>query len=209
MPTRAKLPRLTLVETLLLNPRVGAADPEIIRRFDAGGHEIGLHGGRNHATWASAAPTWPAARVTEELEWGLATLARAGVRPQGFASPAWRGGELIDTVLAELGFRYVADEHGPGQAITLREPLPSIRTAISAEPGGVGYVESARAAGLSDREFAAGFRERLLSSGPVAIAYDHPFWAGTSDLERVALMVNIARDEGFRISTIADALAAG
>lgn len=37
--------------TAVINPPVGSSCPDIIRDLNEAGHEIGLHGGRNHALW--------------------------------------------------------------------------------------------------------------------------------------------------------------
>ena len=100
----------------------------------------------------------------------------------------------------------MADEHGDGPCFERREGLVSVRTQLAVGSSGVGYLESARAKGMTDRELTEDFRKRLRAAGSAAIAYDHPFWAGVSDLERVGSLVELARDEGYRVVTIAEAV---
>ena len=138
------------IRAAVLNPLVGAGYPETLRQIEAAGHEIGLHGGRNHAHWQAAGASWPVEQLSEELKWGLRALEDAGVsRPVGFASPGWQGSRELNTALQSLGFTYVADVHGLGlegiAPVSADSALQAISTSILGEPGGVGYIEHMRA----------------------------------------------------------------
>jgi hypothetical protein len=205
LPVTAKLGWSGALKTLVWNPRVGAAHRDMVAHLAEHGQEVGLHGGRNHADWEEHAGAWTRERAGEEIAWGLRELRGAGVDPAGFASPAWMSTPAIESCVASLGFRYIADDHGPGPFLGVGA-LPRIRTAIAVEPGGVGYLEWARARKLTDRELRADFLGRLRDAGPRAVAYDHPFWAGTSDLARVDLLVDAARAEGYAIVPMIESL---
>ena len=78
----------------VLNPKVGAGRPGIIRRALREGHEVGLHGGRNHGTWQAGARKWNARRIAREVGYGLTEMQKAIgplERVRGFASPGWVG----------------------------------------------------------------------------------------------------------------------
>ena len=88
---RTKLGLRGYLEAALLNPEVGAGAPGVIREAHRAGHEIGLHGGRNHAVWQRQAAGWKRARLEAEVDAVLPVLADLleGQSPAGFASPGW------------------------------------------------------------------------------------------------------------------------
>lgn len=194
----------------LLNPEVGAGHTEVLGRARDEGHELGLHGGSNHAVWQARAHGWGPDRVEREVRAGLEPLRRLlGGTPAGFSSPGWVTPEGLPAALAELGFGYLADEHGRGEGVG-RAPgapeLATVHTNLTGEPGGVAYIEHLRARGLDARQILDDFVRRLGTVRSLAVAYDHPCWAGVRDLELVAAMVRTARERGFRTTTLGEAV---
>ena len=210
LPLRRKLGTLGMAEVLAVNPLVGAGHRGIVRQAFLAGHEIGLHGGRNHRVWQDAGRSWPEARIRSEIRWGLNQLLEAGVsEAPGFSSPGWSGSAEIDRVAADY-FRYSVDVRGEHEktveAVGPGVPLPRVPTNITGEPGGIGYLEWHRAQGASDAELLDDFRRRLTAVDTFAVVYDHPFWAGIEDLAMTAALIQTARTEGFEPTVMADLL---
>lgn len=190
----------------ILNPRVGAPHLDTIRAAHAAGHEIGLHGGSNHATWQNHAARWPAVRIRREIDPALDLLRQSGIpMPRGFASPGWQGSDNLHEALEAIGFCYVADIHNPdAQQISPVRPdlrLLAIPTNLCGEPDGVGYLEHMRAEGLDDAQALDTF-SRQLEDRRLAVAYDHPYYAGVAELDLIRRMIHIARDRGHEITTL-------
>ncbi len=214
---RTKLGWRGYLEAAILNPKVGGSAHEVIRQAHGAGHEIGLHGGRNHAVWQHEAGDWDQARLEAEVDAVLPALALllGDDGPFGFASPGWTTSALLPSVLAERGFRYVADLHGPEPDTTpelARAPSPVevVRPQLTGEPGGVAYVEHLRASGLDDVAMLRRFEADLYRAGPTVVVYDHPYYAGVRELPMVERMVAIARGAGYEVvplSAIAEAQA--
>jgi peptidoglycan/xylan/chitin deacetylase (PgdA/CDA1 family) len=188
----------------VLNPKVGSSYGCVLRETEARGHEIGLHGGRNHAGWQSSGRFWSRSKLESEVAWGLAALDAACLsRPVGFASPGWQGSIELVSVLEEYGFHYVADAHGVGLERVgpwgRNRSLIEVSTGILGEPGGVGYLEYMRARGHSDGEVLADFAARLDATRDFAVVYDHPFYAGLRELATIEAMVGAARERGFEV----------
>jgi peptidoglycan/xylan/chitin deacetylase (PgdA/CDA1 family) len=214
LPLRRKLGAADLVRVALCNPRAGVAHPRRVAELHEAGHEVGLHGGRSHRGWQSGAPGWDERRVADEVRWGLARLLETGVPdPGGFSSPGWAGSPVVNRVLAGHGFRYVADRHGAGSGrVEPAEGAPGlvdVPTSILGEPGGVGYLEWHRAQGHDDACVIADFRARLRAVEGPAVAYDHPFWVGVHDLALLARLLEVAREEGRTVVTLAEVARAG
>ncbi|MDX1673398.1 MAG: polysaccharide deacetylase family protein [Longimicrobiales bacterium] len=216
--TAAKLPataKLGVRDTLIAaiaNPRVGAGAPHVLQDAAEAGHELGLHGGANHAAWQAAARTWSGDRLRAEITAARDSLETiVGERPDGFASPGWTSPSPLPRILEELGFRYMADDHGPNhddvRIADGTERLLSVPTAITAEPGGVAYLENLAARGLHRTAFHDDLRRRL-AHHRLAVVYDHPYFAGVQALERVRDAVHIARDLGFDVVRLDQAVSA-
>lgn len=206
LSARRKLGWREYLVAAALNPRVGAASGEVIVAARADGHEIGLHGGRNHAVWQREARRWSKERLGAEIDSVLPGLrALLGGRvPAGFASPGWTTHPLLPALLAERGFTYLADLHGHGQDSEIRPcageaTLPNVRTRLTGEPGGVAYLEHLRAIGLDDAALERRFEVDLEAAGPLAVVYDHPYFAGIQDLHGVRRMVEIALAHGYEV----------
>ena len=212
LSARNKLGAWDTLVAAVANPTVGEGAPDVLREVLAAGHEIGLHGGTNHAAWQADAHRWSPERVRDRVAAALATLEGiTGEAPRGFASPGWNSPASLPGILEELGFRYLADLHGPGLHTVASVPgtdrLQVVRTAITAEPGGVAYLENLRARGLDDAAIRDDFRARLEQADRLAVVYDHPYFAGMQELSLVGELVEIARELGFRPVRLEEAIA--
>jgi peptidoglycan/xylan/chitin deacetylase (PgdA/CDA1 family) len=201
---RRKLGWRGYLEAAVLNPRVGAGFPSALRDAVEMGHEVGLHGGINHARWQVEAAEWSEARFVEEVDGALAALvdATGGVAPLGFASPGWTTSAVLPDILRVRGFSYLADAHGfveRSDAV-----LANVPTQLTGEPGGVAYLEHLRAAGLDDDAVTDRFLADLTRAGDRVVVYDHPYYAGIADLEMVRRLVTLARGEGYEVVRMAD-----
>jgi peptidoglycan/xylan/chitin deacetylase (PgdA/CDA1 family) len=210
LSARRKLGWKSWLAAATMNPEVGAGAPDVIVAARELGHEIGLHGGRNHALWQLEAPQWSAERVAAEIDAVLPQLERLlGATPPGFASPGWSTHPALPSLLAARGFRYLADLHGPGDDAGAGV-LPVVRTRLAGEPGGVAYLEHLRATGMDDAAVEQRFEEDLERAGSHAVMYDHPYFAGVHELRLVARVIEIARVRGYEVvpvETVARAVA--
>lgn len=206
-PSAAKLSPLQklgvrgYLRTALLNPLVGAAHPEILREAHERGHEVGLHGGSNHACWQAEGTAWDERRLAQEVEYGLAALRQAGVPTTLFSSPGWQGSPALNRVLANKGFRLVADAHGRRRdALVRKDPasgLIEVSTNLLGEPGGVGYLEHLYASGGTMTVAIA-----ALAESEVSVAYDHPVFAGGRGMGLLERLLDVVREQGFSIVTL-------
>lgn len=203
---RRKLGARGYVTAALLNPPVGAGAAAVVQRIEDEGHEIGLHGGLNHAAWQSGAAEWSEARFRAEIDAGLRMMEAAGVsRPRGFASPGWQGPPKLWPVLEAAGFEYVADAHGPNHElgpVPGSERLLRVPTALTGEPDGVAYLEYRRAIGEGTAAILAHFEASLEAADGYVVAYDHPYHAGLREIDALRQMIALARRAGFTVATL-------
>lgn len=201
-----KLGVVDYVITSVLNPEVGSSQLNVIKYLYQTGHEVGLHGGMNHALWQNSGAEWSAEKIQKEIEWGLKKLAQARIdKPLGFASPGWQGSPNLHIILERLGFRYVADVHSDNYEDIVKPNtklnLIEVPTNIVGEPGGVGYIEHLRARGLEDGQIIQDFKRRL-EGKKLAVVYDHPYYAGIQELPILKKIILTARSMGFEVTTL-------
>lgn len=201
---RRKLGLRGIVETVLLNPRVAGSNPSALRRAAHEDHELGLHGGRNHASWQQAARTWTDGRLRSEVSWGLGMMVSLGLEPPKiFSSPGWQGSARLEGVLSELGFDVVADAHAHGPVVMEQRDsnLLSVSTNLLGEPGGVGYVSHGLAGGSTTAELVERFTQDIESQDLIVI-YDHPVVAGREGLRAVRGILETAMRKGYTWTTL-------
>ena len=206
----SKLGWRAALKAALLNPRAGRSDPAALQAAVRSGHEIGLHGGRNHARWERSAQTWSEERLNREIEIGLRWLKECDLPPPAaFSSPSWNSPSGLRNVLPTHGFRYLVDSHDAGEdGVVSSGGLVTVPTNIIAEPASAGYLEIMRLRGWSTRRIVEDFRHQLLGKHKLAVVYDHPFFAGIHALEQVGELVEVALEEGFYVDTISAAAGA-
>lgn len=202
-----KLGMTEFLKTALLNPRVGLSHIPVIRHAKSRGHEIGLHGGRNHGEWMKEIHKWPAARIHHEVETGLQWLHRASIgNPKSFSSPGWQSDERLGSILSNLGFTNICDHYGensPAAIVDRQIGIVKIGTNLVGEPGGVGYLEWHRAKGHDDHQILEHVGA-ILKGKNIAIVYDHPVFAGIKDIAMVEKIIRYVRSMGYAITTIGD-----
>ncbi len=212
-PCAEKLPNLNklgwrgYIVTTLLNPQVGISYPEKIVSAYRNGHEIGLHGGKNHGDWMRNALSWSTNKIEREVEWGLSKLNDIGINNvTSFSSPGWSSPTRLNDILMCKGFTVVADCHGPGmeEIVKIRDnrnTLNLVPTNLLGEPGGVGYIEHMRARQMSNDKIMEKFRNDLKSINKLAVIYDHPYYSGIKELALLEMMIHEAQNMGFHITT--------
>lgn len=207
LPVSEKLGWRAALVAAVLNPKAGRSSPAALQAAVRSGHEIGLHGGRNHAWWERSAQSWSTERLNRDIEAGLRWLEECAVPPpRAFSSPAWNSPPALRRVLLAHGFRLLADICDPTwDGVETRDNLVNVPTNITAEPASAGYLEIMRLRGWSQRRIAEDFRMQLNSKRRFAMVYDHPFFAGIHALDQVAELVEVAQDEGFCIETVSTA----
>jgi len=203
-----KLGLLESVKAAVLNPRAGRSFPDILRSASRSGHEIGVHGGRNHACWARSASTWNHEYLREEVSASISWMNECGLEsPVSFASPGWNSPHDLSRVLQSLGLSVLADTYDRTAESVGRTDcgLKSVPTNITAEPGNAGYLETLRARGWSTNRIREDFRNQLNGKTCLAVVYDHPFFAGTRDAVLVEHLITDAVNCGFKICTMREA----
>lgn len=193
------------LRTIFLNPNVGLSYKKIIQDTYQQGHEVGLHGGKNHGEWMYNAQTWNKNHFFQEIKWGLEQMKQLNIENiSSFSSPGWQTTITLQQVLKEFNFQIIADEHGEllEDIVDLGNNLYSIPTNFAGEPEGVGYFENKCAQGLTDDEFLNNFSQQLDNIKKLGVLYDHPYYAGIQKLDLLEKTIETVKEKGFIIKTM-------
>lgn len=205
-----KLGFVEYVRVATRNPVLSRIDRDhTVERAVAEGHEVGLHGGHNHAEWQRYAHTWSEDKVRAEIEFGLDALKGLGVGAvSSFASPGWNTPPGLAEILPEYGINILADRHGLDPHTTDGAHTGhtlQVSTAFTGEPGGVGYLEWLTAQGLDNEQSLSHFATQLDAGSEQYVAlYDHPCFAGIEGLPLLRMMVTHCHDAGVKVLTFSE-----
>lgn len=184
LPVLTKLGVPAALRTILFNPRLGDRYRATFDRLAADGHELGLHGGTDHAAWQRSLETLDAPALEALFRPAFETFRTRYDQPRGFASPGFVYNDLVLDLLDREGFEYASDM--PGE-----EPfVPGLdagdgRTHYQVPVNVLGssqvpIVEEGLARGLPHDQIvasaAAMIRERRF-----ALMYGHPYVEGVHD----------------------------
>jgi len=208
LPTTAKLSLSEILYVVAFNPCLLPGYGRVLRSLADSGHELGLHGGRNHSTWQNHAHQWDLERTTHEVAEGLRRMVANLRDPVSiFASPGWNTPPGLEQILAKQGFDVLADSHGhPG--LPERYPddcLIDAPTWLAGEPGGIGYIEWHRAQGHSDQHIVDEVTGYLETTEPLVCLYDHPFFAGRYATDLLRRLLRTAKDTRRQIKPLGTA----
>jgi hypothetical protein len=179
-----KLGVIDWLRTVLLNPKVGLNGAKHLRRIISSGHDLGLHGGRNHGLWHHCSKNWSHSQLISELDWGIQAMRSCGLpQPKMFSSPGFNSPDMLSQALLQKNFELIADKHEFNSSIIMDNShktlgLIEASTGLLGEPGGVGFFENWIAEGKSHQDMYA-LLSRIYNSGQAIMCYDHPTF--TSD----------------------------
>lgn len=193
-----------LANVMLLNPRLADIGRAQFIAADQGGSEIAVHGGRNHGSWQWGYPTWTERRIESEIAWSRDQFqSMLGRSPVGFSSPGFVADARLDPVLARFGYRYRADLHGQGNH-QAGAGIVNYATALSGEPGGVGFIENCLARQLSFAEIRQIVTRAVEESPRPVVLYDHPCLAGRRGLDVLLDILALASERGWQLVTFGE-----
>jgi hypothetical protein len=176
-----KLGRKALFQTLLMNPDIGPLAADTLGSMAKDGHELALHGGRNHTVWQRKGTTMSGEWTLSEVSWGKAQFEKHfGTSPLGFSTPGFAVPETLEDTLAELGFAYHSDTWGSEHMKPRGNKIRDIPVNVVG-PDTVPIIEHLSAAGLDASTIAVRVVERfreVAGAGGVPVIYGHPSTEG-------------------------------
>lgn len=190
LPAYQKLGKLQYLYAAIANPKLVKYKKQVCDLL-ASGHEVGLHGGMNHAKWQEHAWEWDAARTASEIDKALHAVRMLcpAFAPKGFASPGFVSANGLAEILKKRGFTYFSDIHrlGTNQVTGKEHGLRTVAVNLCGEPGGIAFWENQAALGLDDHEILRKFMS-FVDTHEKVVVFDHPYVAALKKracLERI------------------------
>lgn len=208
MSATAKLGRGGVLKTVLMNPRLGWRYRSTLDRLFEEGHELGLHGGSNHATWQYALDELGEDGLERHVGPSFAAFRDRYGQPSGFASPGFRYNEAVLDLMDNEGFEYASDMAGEGP---FRPPRPSggnhythfqVPVNVIGEDS-VPVIEQGLALGRSSARIVRDAVERIRERR-FALMYGHPYVEGVQWRLLDAILTELAGD--YEVVTVAEYL---
>jgi undecaprenyl phosphate-alpha-L-ara4FN deformylase len=104
--------KTALYGTLLPAPVIGRHCANVLRRCQAAGHEVALHGW-DHVRWQDALPRLTRPAIAAALAQGVAAFEEVfGAPARAFAAPAWLCTEEAFEAIEARGFAYISVSRG-------------------------------------------------------------------------------------------------
>lgn len=99
------------------NPRLGRRYRAALDQLHREGHELGLHGGSDHAAWQYSLDELGDDGLERLFQGAFEEFRDRYGQPRGFASPGFRYNQAVLDLLDRKGFEYASDMSG-------EHPLP-------------------------------------------------------------------------------------
>ena len=130
LPATRKLGRGGTLRTVLFNPRLGRRYRSALDLLHREGHELGLHGGSDHAAWQYSLDALGDDGLERLFRGAFEEFRDRYGHPRGFASPGFRYNEAVLDLLDDEGFEYASDMTGEHPFRPDRRGMraPAIRT---------------------------------------------------------------------------------
>lgn len=194
-----------VIRTLAFNPNIGLNNMKTLEDVVKNGHELGLHGGNNHALWQHALPSLTNEVVESSLYECKSILETNFGRISGFCAPGFAYQERIFPLLSSLGFGYFVEPYyGPHTEITNSTAIGFYKGLVRVPVNVISdhtvpYLENKFA---QDPEHTLDDKEATkLISKPRFHIYGHPCFEGMSGLPSLNNLVTKVRHH-FQSETI-------
>jgi peptidoglycan/xylan/chitin deacetylase (PgdA/CDA1 family) len=197
------------LKTFILNPDIGITHAGEFTALLEKKHELGLHGGKNHAWWQVYAAAAGTGAVREDLSWGYDAFTRYFGKPAGFAAPGFAWSETTLSCIDEKGFLYASDMEGesPFRPLVGGRRFAHWQIPVTVQgPSHISVVEWACMHKQSEQDFIAELDLKLKAVAPAspAVLYGHPCFEGTKGLAYLDTAVGYLLDRGYSFVRMKD-----
>ena len=195
------------LRTVLFNPRLGSRYRTALDQLHREGHELGLHGGSNHAAWQYSLDELGDDGLDELFRRAFEEFCDRYGRPRGFASPGFRYNSAVLDLLDSEGFEYASDMSGEHPfRLARRGGLPHSHFQVPVNVIGehqVPVIEQGLARGHPTKRIVRDTVERIRVRR-FALMYGHPYVEGVHIRPLAAILSEVAGD--YDVVTVAEYL---
>jgi len=174
--TFRKLGVLGALGTVIRNGKVGVTYREELLRLMHDGHELGLHGGMNHALWQHSLHRLTEKQIERLFSQAYDSFCANFRRPLGFCSPGFVYNDCVLDLLDRYGFLYASDMEGksPFHPVSGNRQYSHIQIPVNIIGNGkASFISQQLALGVGREEIVKRTFGAILER-KVAIVYGHP-----------------------------------
>lgn len=210
LPAARKLGRSGTLRTVLFNPRLGRRYRAALDGLHREGHELGLHGGSDHAAWQYSLDDLGNDGLERLFQGAFEEFCDRYGHPRGFASPGFRYNGAVLDLLDRRGFEYASDmsgEHpfrpdrGGGDEAACHSHFQVPVNVIGERR--VPLIEQGLARGHSNERIVRDAVDRIRARR-FALMYGHPYVEGVHARPLAAILSEVAGD--YDVVTVAEYL---
>jgi peptidoglycan/xylan/chitin deacetylase (PgdA/CDA1 family) len=193
-----------ILKMVFYNPYIGVEYKGTLSELQSTGHELGLHGGMDHALWMYGLESLTVKELKNLLLSAYKRFERFYGKPYGFCSPGFNYNKHVLRLADEFGFLYVVDMEGE---IPFRPTFEGKRYNHYQIP--VNVIGESKSS-LFSYLFSKGLNEKKIQERMVeeimkretAIIYGHPSVEGKKGIGVLENVIKIIINEGYKIITL-------
>jgi peptidoglycan/xylan/chitin deacetylase (PgdA/CDA1 family) len=199
-----KLGLVSTLDTIVRNQKLGTSYREQLHGILDAGHELGLHGGMNHAVWQYNLDRLTNDQIEHLFVPAYESFSDLFGKPEGFCSPGFVHNRHVLELLDRYDFLYAADMDGE---IPFHPSLGNRRYLHFQIPVNVignhrvSLISQLLAGGMSDEEIARTVLTEI-KRRTTAVMYGHPSIEGVRAAEILKDIIVSARAARYEIITL-------
>lgn len=190
-----------IIETIIRNPELGIYYKETLFKVLDEGHELGLHGGIDHAMWQYNLHNLNFEQIQSLLFPAYKNFLRLFGQPEGFCSPGFVYNKYVLELLDKFGFLYSGDMDGeiPFRPILNGKEYKHYQIPVNIKGNNkIPLIEQLLVMDMSNQEI----RDVVLCEverRDTAVLYGHPSVEGAGAGEILRDIILSAIDKGYRV----------
>ncbi len=196
--------KLGVMKALFKNPYIGLRYKSLLLQLISEGHELGLHGGMDHALWQYNISKMDFKEIRNLLLSAYKRFLKLFGKPLGFCSPGLSYNRDVLYLMDEFNFLYSSDMKGeiPFRPVLDGRELRHYQIPVNI----IGYVNGKRVSlvnkliseGKSQAEISS-IVESEIKKRNTAVFYGHPSIEGIVTIDVLRKVIKFALDEGYEI----------
>jgi len=188
-----------VIKTLLYNPYIGVKYKRYLFEVQKKGHELGLHGGMDHALWLYNLEGLSAKELENLLVSAYKRFNQLYGKPYGFCSPGLKYNHEVLDLLNELNFLYVSEK--TSFKIDDKWDFYQIPVNIMGKDDR-SFISYGLLQGWSGKDIEKEIIKMIEKEKEPAVYYGHPSIEGRKGIDILRNVIQYFQKKGYRIITL-------
>lgn len=188
-----------IIKTVLCNPYIGVRYKKDLHKVQGKGHELGLHGGMDHALWLYDLENLDPKKLEDLLLSAYKRFERFYGKPYGFCSPGLKYNDKVLDLVNKFQFLYISekvqfeiDNEWNFYSVPVNVMGQDDRSLIS-----YGLLQ-----GWTEEYIEREIIRRIKEGKEPAVYYGHPSVEGLKGVDILRNVIKSLKQEGYRVVTL-------